>query len=98
MPYVSVFDFMFKEDRHHLMSGDYSPRSTFLSYPKHLKMTLFFDEPRLVKVRQFEFLQRYLVVDELREHANKYYYSAEYEKAILAYVQVRGDKAGIFRA
>jgi hypothetical protein len=60
-------------------------RQQFLSYPKHLKATLFLDDPKLDKIRGIEFMQRYIVVDEIKEQANECYFKGEYSKAIGTY-------------
>lgn len=80
-------DFMFKEDRIEFKSEHVASREVFLSYPKHVKLTLFMDDEKLEKIRSLEFMQRYMVTDEIREAGNELLFKAEYEKAIYAYVQ-----------
>lgn len=60
-------------------------RENFLSYPKHLKATLFLDDPKLDKIRGIEFMQRYMVIDEIREQGNECYFKTDYTKAIGTY-------------
>lgn len=80
-------DFLFKEDRVDFRSEMVASREVFLSYPKHVKLTLFMDEDKFEKIRKLEFMQRYMVIDEIREAGNELLYKGEYEKAIYVYVQ-----------
>lgn len=85
VPFVTAFDFMFKEERVSFRGLKGASRSTFLSYPKHLKMTLFLDDPKIEKIRKLEFMQRYMVIDEIKEMGNECYNKGEYDKAIGTY-------------
>jgi Tetratricopeptide repeat len=76
---------MFKEDKFSFKGVNSAGRSTFLSYPKHLKMTLFLDDPKLEKIRKLEFMQRYMVIDEIKELGNECYNLGQYDKAIGTY-------------
>ncbi len=80
-------DFLFKEEHIGPFTGKAKSREKFLAYPKHLKLTLFYDEERFQKMRKLEFMQRYMVVDELKEAANEHYFKADYSKAIWGFIQ-----------
>jgi tetratricopeptide (TPR) repeat protein len=87
IPFVTCMDFLFKEEHIGAFTGKSKSREKFLAYPKHLKLTLFYDDEKFQKVRKLEFMQRYMVVDELKEAANEHYFKADYSKAIWAYIQ-----------
>ena len=76
IPYITAMDFLFKEERTTSING--VSRKTFLSYPKHLKMTLFIDDPKIDKIRKIEFMQRYMIVDEIKEAGNQSFNKGEY--------------------
>lgn len=84
IPFISPFDFAFGEDRAFSRKRA-AKRDTFNSCPKHLKTTIFLDDPKLDKIRGLEFMQRYMVVDEIREQGNECYFRGDYAKAIGTY-------------
>jgi tetratricopeptide (TPR) repeat protein len=87
IPFVTCMDFLFKEEHIGPFPGTPKSREKFLSYPKHLKLTLFYDDDKFQKVRKLEFMQRYMVIDELKEAANEHYFKGDYSKAVWGYIQ-----------
>lgn len=92
IPYSTAFDFLFKENALSISGiagkNRYKvSRKRFLSHPKHLKITLFLDNPQLLKIREMEVLQKYMVIDEIKEIGNEHYSKGEYQQAINSYIQ-----------
>jgi tetratricopeptide (TPR) repeat protein len=84
LPFMTPFDFVFGDDRP-MSRKMAASREKFLAYPKHLKATLFLEDPKLNKIRGIEFMQRYMVIDEIREQGNECFFKANYDKAIGTY-------------
>lgn len=82
---MTAFDFLFKDEKPLFRKGADISREKFLSYPKHLKTTLFLDDPKLERIRKIEFMQRYMVIDEIRESGNEFFFKGNYGKAIGTY-------------
>lgn len=85
LPYFTAFDFVFKDENLSLGCPRSGKREKFLGYPKHLKLTLFIDDPKIEKIRKMEFMQRYMVIDEIKELGNEAYFNSDYLKAIGTY-------------
>lgn len=52
-----------------------------------MKLSIFYDDEKFEKIRKTEFMQRYMMVDELKEFANDSYFKGDFSKAIWGYTQ-----------
>lgn len=84
IPFFTPFDFAFGDDKTIGKKRNIG-RENFMGYPKHLKTTIFLDDEKLVKIRKIEFMQRYMVIDEIREQGNECFFKGDYSKAIGTY-------------